>query len=378
MSQSALPSQPSRPAPAGSFPSARTLFRVRGFPVRVDGSWFLIAGLILFFLYGRMTAVLGGYGLAVVVVAAVVGTLLFFASILAHELGHAWASLDRGIAVSGITLLWMGGVTESREEARTARDEFVIVGIGPFTSLVLAALFGLIMVATQSLPPVSAVADYLAVINFWLAVFNVLPGYPLDGGRILRSILWGVTGRPHQATRWAARVGQVFAAGLATWGAWDILIGTRPGGLSALWLILLGLFLFRGATDSYRRAGLLERLARRTARERMGSVPEALDPDMSLADAIARVQQRPSVLWPVGRPLIGVISLEQFDAVAGAEWPSTHVRDIALPLEGRAIQGDTPMDAAMRALISAPRQMLVVTDDGHAVGLLTPSLVAGG
>jgi Zn-dependent protease/CBS domain-containing protein len=366
----------STPTTAGSLPGARTLFHVRGVPVRVDASWFVIAGLILLFLYQRLDRVLDGAEPFVVVFGAVAGTLLFFASILAHELGHAWTSLDRGIPVTGITLFLMGGVTESRREAASARDEFVIVGIGPFISLVLAALFGLIATATQSFPLVAEVTGYLGWINLLLAIFNMMPGYPLDGGRILRSILWGVTGRPHQATRWAARVGQVFALGLVVRGVWELGAGQTAGRLNSFWWILLGMFLFKGAKDSHHQAQLRERLAQRTAREQMGSVPRALDPDMPLSEAVLQIQQRPSLPWPVGAPLVGVMSIERFDAVSRGDWSSTLVRDVAWPLHGRTVPADTPLDAALDALSHAPGQMLVVTDDGYAVGLLTPSLVA--
>ncbi|MGH8907890.1 MAG: site-2 protease family protein [Egibacteraceae bacterium] len=371
---SASSSAPSPPAAAGLFPGARTLFRVRGVPVRVDGSWLVIAGLFLLFLFQYVSGAVSGASPLVMIVAAVAGTLLFSASILAHELGHAWASLNRGLPVAGITLFGLGGVTESGE-AESAKDEFVIVGIGPLVSLVLAALFWLATFAAGAFPLVAAVTGYLALINLLLAVFNVLPGYPLDGGRILRSILWGATGRPHQATRWAARVGQVFALGLAAWGVWGLVID-RPGAFNALWRILVGYFLFRGAADSHRRARLQERLARRTARERMGSVPQALDPDMPLDEAVLWVRQRPSLPWPVGTPLAGVVLLEQIEAVPSSAWPLTRVRDVALPLAGRTVGADTPMGAVMQALTRAPGQTLVVTDGGSAVGLLTPSLVA--
>ncbi|MGH8898643.1 MAG: site-2 protease family protein [Egibacteraceae bacterium] len=343
-------------------------------PVRVHSSWFLIAAFVLVYLYGRLGTGLADHGFGVVLISSAAATLLFFGSILAHELGHALASLDRGIPVSGITLFLLGGVTESTKEATSAKDEFVVVGIGPFISFVLAALLGLVAIATDALRPVAVVAGVLGWVNLMLAVFNVLPGYPLDGGRMLRSILWGVTGRPHLATRWAARVGQAFALALGLYGLWGFVDSGR-GAFGGVWEVFLAWFLFQGATQAHRRARARERLARRTVRESMGSVPATLPPDLPLSEAAQRVRERPSLLWPVGAPLVGVVVLEQIDAVPDHDWPSTQVGQVALPLEGRTVPADASMDATLEALSTAPEHMLVVTEDGRAVGLLTPSLV---
>lgn len=358
----------------GTFPNAWTLLRIRGVPVRVDVSWVLIVGLVLWVLFERFEALLGDRGPATVVGSAGVAALLFFASLLAHELGHAITSLNRDIPVMGITLFMMGGVTESTREAQTARDEFVIVGIGPFISLVLAAMFGLVYVVVQRAEPAAAVAGHLAWINLALAVFNVLPGYPLDGGRLLRSLLWMATGRPHRSTRWAARVGQVFALGLIAAGLWGI---ADQSGFGGLWEVLIGFFLLRGATQSYRRAGWQERFTGSTAREYMGSLPPLLDPAETLDRAIERVQTRPSLVWPVGSPLRGGVTLAGFDRVPQTDWASTPVRDIAYDGDEVTVSADETMDTVMDRLAAAPERMLIVVDGGHPVGLLTPSLVAG-
>ena len=367
---------PRPPASSGTFPTAWTLFSVSGVPVRVDRSWLLIAGFVAYLFFERLEAGLPGQGLAMVVLLALVGSLLFFASILAHELGHALTSLDRGIPVLAITLFAMGGVTESTQEARRARDEFVIVGIGPFTSLVLAAAFGLIYTATASIGPVAALMGYLAWTNLALAIFNVVPGYPLDGGRLLRAILWGLTGKPHKATRWAARVGQAFALLLIGLG---LLAFTTQGdaGFGGLWEVLIGFFLLRGATASHKRARLRERLEGRGVRDVMGTVPPAIPPTWSLAEALPHIQERPSLLWPVGDPLTGVMRLADIDAVPADEWPLTRVEAVAHAVEGFTIPVEATLDDALTRMSDAHGQMVIVVDGGRAVGLLTPSLVTG-
>jgi Zn-dependent protease len=365
---------PRRAEPTGSFRNAVTVLRLRGVPVRFDWSWLVIAGLVTWLFYSRM-AVRLDEPVGVVAVAALVAMLLFFASLLAHELGHAFTSLDRGLPVLGITLFLLGGVTESTKEARRARDEFVIVGIGPFISLTLAAAFGLLYTVVQDHQPYAIIAGYLAWANLLLAIFNVVPAYPLDGGRLLRSVLWGLSGRPHAATRWAARVGQLLALGLAGLGAWALL--TRAGGaLGGLWELLIAAFLFKGAADAHARARLRERLSALTARDVMGTVPPALDGGADLDRAYGRVEERPTILWPVGDPVTGAVALEDFDRVPRDRWWQTRLDAIAYPAEAVTIDVEATMEEVLDRIVSAPRQMLVVTAAGHPVGLLTPSLVS--
>jgi Zn-dependent protease len=369
------------PAARAAFAGARTLFHIRGVPVRVDWSLLFMALLVVSTSVSRFESGLGDLGTPVVVLASVAYALGFFGSILIHELGHTFANLDRGIPVTGITLFALGGVTESTREAERPGDEFVIVGIGPFLSLVLAALFGLISAAVGALRPVAMVAGILGWTNLALAVFNVLPGYPLDGGRLLRSILWKVSGQPHRATRWAARVGQAFGIALIAWGLSGILgvgpvlrVGRVAFGAD-LWEVLIGFFLLRGASAAYSQAELRERLAARTVRQLMGSVPSTLPAELPLAEAVRAVQTRPSVLWPVGVPLVGAVNLERFDGVPGDRWQSTPVGAIAYPAQDVTVRADQPLDDVLERLADAPGAMLLVVDGDRVVGLLTPSLV---
>lgn len=350
-----------------------TLFSLRGVPVRIDASWFVIAAIVTYIFYERMSVTLGASGPVIILGSALVAALLFFASLLAHELGHAFTSLDRGLPVLSITLFLMGGVTESTREAKTAKDEFVIVGIGPFISLVLAAAFGLAHAGVQPAQPFAAIFGYLAWTNLLLAIFNLVPGYPLDGGRLLRAVLWGATGNPHRSTRWAARVGQVFAGALIVFGAW-VLFRTQ-GGFNGLWEIVIGIFLFRGAAEAHARARLQERLATLTAAEVMGSMPPVLDPQLLLHQAILELETRPSLVWAVGDPLVGTVSLPDVDAVPRRLWATTALAQITHDPSRSAIAANESMTEVLARIVEAPRQQLVVVDGDRPVGLLTPSLV---
>lgn len=361
-----------------------TVLRVRGVPVRLGPSVLLLVGLFTWWLgtayieRGLMTSP------AVAWTSAVVTVVLFLGSVLAHEIGHAVTSVDRGVRVRGISLFLLGGVTESVGEPRTARDEIVIVGVGPLISLLLAALYGL---CVRVLPGGSApevMAGYLAWLNFAMALFNLVPGYPLDGGRLLRAVLWLATSSRYRATRLAARVGQVFALALIL-GAVASVLGVPTIGLPVLrvvvglfaamglWGGLIGIFLLRASLQAHRDARMREQLGSRRVRDLMGSVPPTVPADINLDDLVIRLQQRPSIIWPVGRPLLGGIRLADLDAVPRHAWDRTPARDLAD--HGVFIDQNTPMDEALDRLSLAPDRMLIVVNDGEPVGLLTPGLV---
>ena len=368
-----------RPAarPPGGMGMAWTLFRVRGVPVRLDPSILLIAALLILQVYDQFRP-LGTTG---ALAASATYAVLFLGSILLHELGHTFASLDRGIPVRSITLFALGGITESTREARSARDEFIIVGAGPFVSLLMAAVFGLLTLPVQDVPVLRVLFGMMALTNLVLAIFNLVPGYPLDGGRLLRSILWQITGQAHRATRYAARVGQVFAALLIADAALPYLTQNRVDLIpvvGGIFTALIGLFLFRGASDAYRAAVVRERLSQRTARSLMGTAPPPIPPGTPVGQAIAELQGRPSLLWPVGDPLVGAVTLPELERIPRAEWDVVPVGRVAIPPERVTVAAETALDDVLERLAGAPGLMLLVVDDqGRPIGLLTPSLVSG-
>ena len=361
------------PADAGRRRRSWTLFRLRGVPVQLDASWFVIAGVLTFIVYDFTSAALPARGEIYVLVVSIAIAVLFFASLLAHEFGHALTSLDRHIPVTRIRLFLLGGVTESTKEPRTAKDEFIIVGVGPLISAVLAAVFAMLQTAVQPTQPFAVMFGYLAYMNLLLAIFNVLPGYPLDGGRLLRAVIWAVVKDPHTATRWAARVGQGFAALLAAWGVWVMF--TSEALFAGIGPVLVGVFLYRGAADAHVRARLLQQLASRQARDVMGAVPPVLDPDLPLHEAVIQMEERPSLIWPIGDPVLGSVSLRDIEQIPRRDWARTTIADVAHPATVTSVDASTPMSQAMDTLVAAPEHQLIVTADGHPVGLLTPSLI---
>jgi CBS domain-containing protein len=218
-----------------------------------------------------------------------------------------------------------------------------------------------------------------------MAAFNLIPGYPLDGGRLLRAVLWMVTSSRNLATRLAARIGQAFAAllllgaVLSVTGVPDLrvpIIGPVVGFAArylGLWGGLIGAFLLRSSVDAHGVARRRERLSRQRVRDLMGSVPPTVPSGALLADVGERLHERPSVLWPVGRPLIGGVTLGDLNGVPRDRWAVTPVDAVAR--RDVCIADDVPMDEAVARLFHVPDQMLIVVHDGEPVGLLTPGAV---
>jgi Zn-dependent protease len=223
-----------------------------GFEIRVDLSWFLIFFLVLWTLSaGIFPTSYPGFGNATYFGMGIVATLLFFASLLAHELSHTFVARAKGIPVEGITLFIFGGVSRTRMDAETPGDEFQIAGVGPLVSLLLAGFFGLIWYVGINAGwsvVFTGIFAYLAVINLALAIFNMLPGFPLDGGRVFRSMIWKYTGNIKKATKIASTGGKWLAYLLIAFGALEMFAGAILGGL---WLILIGWFLYNAAETSY-------------------------------------------------------------------------------------------------------------------------------
>jgi len=226
-------------------------FRMLGFDIRLDTSWIFIAGLIVWTLgNGYFGQILRGYPPFLPWLFAVVGALGFFVSILIHELGHAATARKLGIPVRGVTLLMFGGITEFGHNPRTPKHDFLVAAAGPFMNFLLGFLFiGLGGLARSFAlgEPIIAVLHYLVFINFILAIFNIIPAFPLDGGRILRSILWKGTKNYGKATRWAAKVGMVFSVLLMVYGGWELL---NKNYISGLWLFFIASMMFNSAKQA--------------------------------------------------------------------------------------------------------------------------------
>lgn len=365
------------------------LFGVR---IVVDWSLLIIFALIAANLgLGLLPAWHPGWGAGLTWLIAIVAAILFFASILVHELSHAIVARTFGMRVERITLFIFGGLAQIEGESPSPKAELLIAGVGPVVSIVIGVasiLLGGALVEgplpddpvelIAALGPVSTLLFWLGPINVLLGIFNLIPGFPLDGGRVLRAVLWWATGSLRRATRWAARGGQAFAwflmaVGVAmVFGAYLPVVG---GGLvQGLWLLLIGWFLNNAARMSYQQLVMRDALEGVTATDVMTKDLAAVEPGLSVdglvRDHLMRHDQRAFPVLAEGR-LVGLVTLSDVRGVPRDEWNETSVERIMTPAKDLAVL--SPNDDALSALnLLAQRgvDQLPVIDDGRFYGFV--------
>src|SRR5688572_21032267 len=354
------------------------LGRVAGIPIGLHYSWLIIAFLIILSLSQHFDRVNPGWGTAVIWASAIITVLLFFAGIVAHELSHAVVARARGVPVRSITLFALGGVAAMERDANEAKTEFWVGIAGLLMSVLIGFLcLGLAMAAGwtpafEPLTPPAAVLVWLGYINFMLAAFNMIPGYPLDGGRVLRAIVWGITKDQDRATRIAAGAGQAVAFGFILWGLLRFFSGEGFGGL---WIAFIGWFLL----DAARSSVLQVQVARTLRGVRVADlvspdcpvVPSATDLQSLVDDHLLRTGRRCFVVQDSGR-LTGLITPAEISKVERDRWPQTSVQAAMRPLSQlRTVRPDTPAMEALELMSRDDINQLPVVADGRLVGIFS-------
>jgi Zn-dependent protease/CBS domain-containing protein len=356
------------------FGASWRLGRIAGVEVRIDSSWAVIALLITYSMYLRLSVLypeLSGGG---AVGLAIVSALLFFGSVLVHELAHALVA--QGIRVQDITLFLFGGATRARVESRGPGDEFLIALVGPLTSGLLAGLFGAVAGLGGAVlsRPLAGTFGYLAWTNLLLAAFNLVPGFPLDGGRLLRSAIWKATGSLGRATRVASLAGQGVGWLLVAAGVASLLAGSLAGGI---WFAFIGWFLVQAARASYQDLQLRQLLGRVEAEEVMAGDLRRIPPELSLQDAVDDYFMRyDHGAFPVdeGGRTIGLLTLRGVRRVPRTQWPTHRVRDHMVPLGDQVVVApEARMDGVLGKLQDGETGRVLVAQDGEVVGIITPS-----
>ena len=352
------------------------LFQLFGFEVRLDLSWLIIALLVTWSLAaGVFPYLYPGLDRQTYWTMGVVGALGLFVSIVAHEFCHSLVARRYGMTMKGITLFIFGGVAEMEDEPPTAKAEFMMAIVGPLSSLVIGAAFYLVYLWGQSLgwsTPVNAVIYYIAYINGILAAFNLLPAFPLDGGRILRAILWGSRGDLRWATRVTSTIGAAFAVGLMFLGIIQFMGGNIIGGV---WMFLIGIFLRNAAQVSYQQMMVRKALEGEPVSRFMVpdpiTVPGSLTVEQLGEDYIFKYQHR---MFPVmaAEQLLGCVTTRQVKDIPREVWDRRSVRDVALPCspENSIPPSMEAIQALARMQQSGVSRMLVV-ENGRLVGLVT-------
>jgi Zn-dependent protease/predicted transcriptional regulator len=366
--------------------------RLFGIDIRIDWTWLIIFALVTYSLGATLDQLHSEWGVTLRWGVAIVAALLFFGSVLAHELAHSLVSQARGDPVESITLFLFGGVSSIKEEPDSPAGEFLMAFVGPLTSIVIG--FGLLLIgglvggpirtggnASQlisSLGPVRLVLLWLGSINVILGVFNLIPGFPLDGGRVLRSILWAITDNLLSATRWAAWVGQGFGWLMIAGGIAMVFGVTLPffgsGLFNGLWLAFIGWYLNNASSQSYQQVVVHDILEGVPVRQMMRTNPPTVPPSTSVESLVHdHIMGTDEHAFPVvdGDELVGIVSLEDVRSVPRDAWATTSVRDIMTPYDVcTVVSPDEDAAEAMTQLSTCEVRQLPVLEDGHLSGVL--------
>jgi Zn-dependent protease/CBS domain-containing protein len=345
-----------------------------GISLRLHFSWFIIFVLVTWGLVmGYFPGAFPQWDMPATIIAGIVSSLLFFGSVLAHELMHSIVAQKQGIPVKSITLFVFGGVSEISEEPKRPQDEFIMALAGPLTSLVLGIVFLSIWYFLKAAPePVIAISFWLGWINILLAGFNLIPGFPLDGGRVLRSLIWWRNNDLQKATRIAAKTGQVIGYLIIAGGVALIFTGNW---LNGLWLALIGWFLQNAAAGSYRQMALEDLLRGRKAHEVMTQDCNQVSPSMSVqglvSDGILAQGKRCFSVVEGGR-LLGLVTLHNVKTVPRELWQSRSVRDVMTPLHKlRSVSPETELGTVLKIIIGENINQVPVMKEDAIVGMIS-------
>lgn len=359
------------------------IFRLAGIPIMVDASWLIILALLTLSMASRFPILLQQYfpelqpnlSSPEYWLMGLVAALGFFVCILLHEMGHALVARSQGMPIRGITLFLFGGVAETGDEPSSAGNEFFMAIAGPVVSVILAIILALLawLGYHKGWPhPVVIVLGYLAFLNALVLVFNLIPAFPLDGGRVLRSILWGISGNLRRATRWAAVLGQAFAWLLIAWGVMQFFMGNWLGGV---WSGLIGMFLNRAARGSYEQVLVRQALQAEPVRRFMNPAPITVTPELDLRhwveEYVYRYHRKTFPVVADGH-LTGFITTDALTRFPRQEWERHTVGEaMRHDLDAITISPQTDALQALGKMRQTGASRLLVAEDGRLVGILS-------
>lgn len=352
------------------------LFKLFGFEVSIDWSWFILAFLVTWSLAAiYFPFIYKGLSVATYWSMGVVGTLGLFISIILHELCHSLVARYYDLPITGIKLFIFGGVAQMDDDPPSPKAEFLMAVVGPIASIVLGFLFTfLFYVGTQmNWPiPINGVFRYLAFINFVLAIFNLFPGFPLDGGRILRSILWWIKKDIKWATRISSWLGRGLGIALIFLGIYFILTGNF---ISGAWFILIGFFLQQISKMSYRQLLIKQAFSNETVKQYVKTNVVTVPPDITIQTLVNDYfYQHYHKLYPVlsNENLIGFVTLNNIKQISKDKWDNLHVREImSSDLSEVTIDAKTKVTEALSKMNSIAKSRLIVTENHKLYGIIT-------
>jgi Zn-dependent protease len=351
------------------------LGRLLGFEIRLDASWFLVFGLLTWSLAMGVFPAVYGFGPGASWALGILAALLLFASVVAHELSHAVVARMFKIEVSAITLFLFGGVAQIKGEPGTPLAELLIAAAGPIVSFLLGmACLGLSWTAPTLavLRPAVAIVNYLGVINVALALFNLIPGFPLDGGRILRAIVWRITGSLARATKCASASGQFFGWAMILWGLFRFAAAHDLGGL---WLVFVGWFLNSSAQAAYQQIILRKALQGVAIGELVTDEVPQVDGDIRIPAFVQNYLLRHDYpVYPVVRKgeFMGIVTVEDVKKLERDFWGVTSVGALArVPDEERVVEDDRDAWDVLTQMLEHDASRLLVVQHGKLLGIVS-------
>ncbi|BAY90970.1 MULTISPECIES: site-2 protease family protein [unclassified Tolypothrix] len=350
-----------------------------GIPFYIHPSWFLVLGLVTWTyssgLMGQFPQLSGGLALVLGLMTA----LLLFASVVAHELGHSFVAIRQGIDVKSITLFIFGGLASLEKESKTPGEAFWVAIAGPLVSLLICGLTTGIGYATAATGPLAAILGVLAAVNLALALFNLIPGLPLDGGNILKALVWKITGNPYKGVTFASRVGQIFGWVAIASGLLPILFF---GSFANIWNLLIGFFLLQNAGNAAQFARVQEKLTGLTAADVVTPNSPIVSANLTLREfaderILSGEQWHRFLVTDDEGQLVGAIAAHDLRTIPTAEWSETQVKQVMRPIaESTTVQSDKPLVEVVQLLEQQQISALpVIRENGVLVGILEKAAI---
>ncbi len=360
---------------SASLKGAWKIGTIMGIPIRVHFSWLIVFGLITWLLSSRyFPQVTPDLPFVSYWISGALAALLLFASVAFHELAHSYVAKKYKLGIESITLFIFGGVAQMRGDSPHPKAEFWIAIAGPLSSFLLSAFFFILTINTAG--GAKALFAYLAQINLILGVFNLIPGFPMDGGRVLRSAIWGKKKDYAYATQKASSIGRGIALFFIFFGLFSIF----TGGSGGLWLMFIGWFLYSAAQASYQQATLQETLSGIKVKDIMVTDMRTLNPSMTIDKAVDEYFLRFGYGgFPVtdDGKFLGILTLKEVKNVPREDWGRVKVSDKLVPHDKKwEVSPDADVMKALELMIKEDKGRIMVTEKDKIIGLITRNGIA--
>ncbi|MGL5943262.1 MAG: site-2 protease family protein [Waterburya sp.] len=344
-----------------------------GIPFFINPSWFFVLGLVTWSYGSNLTQFPELTGLMPWIL-GLIAALLLFSSVLAHELGHSFVAIAQGIPVKSITLFIFGGLATLEKESETPLQAFLVAIAGPLVSVLLFGLFSIMVVTLPLTAPLTAILSLLAYINLVLALFNMIPGLPLDGGNVLKSIVWKITGNPNKGVIFAGRVGQVIGWIAISTGILSILNISQVG---SFWTLLIGVFLLQNAGFAAQSAVVQDKLSQYQAQDAVIADSPIVSSQLTIREfvndyVIGKERWKKFLVVDENQQLLGAIITEALKQIPTSQWNEIYLNELVKPVpEDDIILADTSLlEVAKTIETKDARELVVVSETGEVLGLL--------